>query len=104
MVINTPVQGSASDIVVDAMNRLSIISQLEDKPYLQPRINIHDDLTFYLPKRGLDSALERIIYEMLNVPFNWISVPISVGVSTGPSWGELEEIGVFKSNEVLDAA
>lgn len=95
-VFNSPVQGTAAAIVIDAMSRLS---ELGD-PELQPEINIHDDLTFIrIPKHRVDAVAERVITEMLKVPFPWVNVPITVEGSIGPNWLEMEEFGAFSSDE-----
>lgn len=94
-VINSPVQGTAAEIVFDAMSRLSEIGDIE----LQPEINIHDDLTFLrVPDDGVDVIAEKIIDTMVNVPFSWVNVPIQVEMSCGPNWADLEEVGVYASD------
>lgn len=96
--INTPTQGTASDIVVAAMTRLSRISYEEEQPQYQAVLNVHDDLTFYLPDKTLETDIERIGKEMARADvFPWISVPLTVEVSVGRNWGEQEEVEVFKS-------
>jgi len=98
-IINTPIQGTASDIVVDSMNRLSEIAQEEDLWCLQARLNIHDDLSFYIPINDADVYLTTVIDEMLAVDYDFINVPISVEVSVGPNWYELKELGEFYSDD-----
>jgi uracil-DNA glycosylase family 4 len=97
--INTPIQGTASDIVTEGMVILSRIAHEEGLPDLQPCINIHDDLTFYLPDLLLDAHIERIAKEMCSVRFPFINVPITVEVSVGKTWDAQEEIGVFSSTD-----
>jgi uracil-DNA glycosylase family 4 len=95
MVYNSPVQGTAAKIVMDGMCRLS---ELGD-PELQPEINIHDDLTFLrVPAKRFDDIAEKVINEMLDVPYDFVNVPITVDASMGPDWLELEEIGTFSSD------
>lgn len=98
MILNSPVQGTASDIVIDGMDRLSERSYLECDPNLQPALNIHDDLTFILPKNRLDYYLETIALEMINVPFKWITVPLVVEAKIGPNWADMEEVAEFSSD------
>lgn len=94
-VINSPVQGTAAEIVLDAMCRLSETGN----PQLHPEINIHDDLTWIrVPINKVDVIAEKIIGMMVAVPFDWVNVPITIEVSTGPNWMELEEIGAFSSD------
>lgn len=88
-ILNSGVQGTAAEIVLDAMSRLS---EMED-PELQPEINIHDDLTFLdiLASRA-DVVAEEIIDAMINVPFKFVNVPIVVEMGVGKNWCDLEEL------------
>ncbi len=97
--INMPVQGTAADLVCDAMVRLSHLSLTTGKPYLHPVLNIHDDLTFFIPEKVLDTTLETIIREMLTFSYDWVNVPLSVEVSIGPNWADLDPIGKFWSHK-----
>lgn len=96
-IYNSPIQGSAAEIVMDAMCRLSETGD----PELQPNINIHDDLTYIdVPVERVDTIAERIVGEMLRVPFKWAqSVPISVEMSVGENWLEMEEVATYSSDE-----
>jgi DNA polymerase-1 len=107
--INMPVQGTASDIVVDSMNRLSEFGQVQDNflsypvegiSCYQPIMNIHDDLTFYIPTKNTDEYFERIIGMMIDVPFDFINVPISVEAQAGSNWYEMEDIGTFQTGDM----
>jgi len=103
MIVNSPIQGAASDIVVDSMVRLSKQSRAMGCPHLQPVMNIHDDLTFIVPDSELDDAITEIVYQMLWTPpeWDWVNVPLSVEVEVGRHWAAMEEIGTFRSDEVL---
>ena len=95
-VYNSPVQGTAAEIVMDGMSRLS---ELGD-PELQPEINIHDDLTFLrVPADRVDEIAEKVLDQMLAVPFDWVNVPITAEASLGTDWERMEEIGDFSSDE-----
>ncbi len=94
-IYNSPIQGTAADVVLDAMSRLSETGD----PDLQPEINIHDDLTFLrVPTKRVDVVAEKIIEHMLAVPFDWVNVPISVEMSLGSNWADLKEVGVYTSD------
>ena len=95
MVINTPIQGTASDIVVDAMNRLSEIAEEKNDPPLQPILNIHDDLTFYIPIHKKRGYINKIIREMLRSSYSWVNVPLAIEVSIGKNWEEMKEVDVY---------
>jgi DNA polymerase I-like protein with 3'-5' exonuclease and polymerase domains len=92
--INFPIQSSASEIVVDAMTRLSQMALDTDTPYLHPVLNIHDDLTFCIPDNEdiIDEAIEVITTEMLRLPYDFVNVPMAVEVSIGTNWENLEDI------------
>lgn len=95
--INAPIQGTAAEVVLDAMSRLS---ETRD-PERQPEINIHDDLTFLrVPVKCVDDIAEKVIDTMLRVPFKWAHiVPITVEMSMGKNWCEFEEIGTYSSDQ-----
>lgn len=92
--INSPIQADESIIVLDAMIRLSQMS--ED---LQACLEVHDDLTFHWPENRIDELAEKTITTMLDVPFEWARVvPIGVEASIGDTWGDLKKIGEFSSD------
>lgn len=95
-VINSPIQGTGAEVVMDAMCRLSETGDWD----LQPEINIHDDLTFVsMPLNRVDELSHKIIETMLDVPFKWAkAVPWSVEMAIGDNWLELEEVGTFYSH------
>lgn len=103
--INSPIQADEAKIVMCAMNALS---ELDYKHFVQKRLpryeqrhqammEIHDDLTFRLPKKGLDERLDTIIREMVKPRFDWINVPLVVEVSVGKNWAEKESVGDFEN-------
>lgn len=95
-IFNSPVQGTAAAIVLDAMAR---ISETGD-PELQPEINIHDDLTWArVPEKKVDDFAEKILNIMLKPAFPWINVPLTVEGALGSNWLEMEEFGTFSSDE-----
>lgn len=93
-VINTPIQGTAAAIVTDAQARLARRSREEKDPYLHPRINIHDDLTFILPKQEdrLEQYIEQIAEELVQVRFPFQIVPLLVECKVGDNWCDMEEV------------
>lgn len=97
-VINMPIQGTAADIVIAAMNALSEISIQEEDPDYQNNFNGHDDLSFLLRDSVLDQKMKRIVYEMCRPRFEYINVPIVVEASVGHRWDKLEEIGKYRSD------
>lgn len=100
-IINMPIQGTAAEIVCEAMCALSERSVIEDNLDIHPILNVHDDLTFDSDDRTMDQNLKIIVEEMCKHRFRYINVPLVVEVSVGPRWSELEEIGVYRSNELF---
>jgi len=98
--INFPLQCLASDLVVDAMNRLSYIAATEGKWYLHPHLNIHDDATMLIPKKHLDTSLEIIIRTLLTFDFDFINVPLAISVSMGPDWYHMSEFSKFSTKDL----
>lgn len=99
--INSPVQGTASDIVTNAMNRLSELAYRLDKPQYQIVLNIHDDLTFILPEATLEEDIEFIAKEMCVLPFDFVNVPITIECKIGRNWGEMKELQNFETTDFL---
>ncbi|MFH1678158.1 MAG: DNA polymerase I [Candidatus Omnitrophota bacterium] len=87
--VNTPVQGSAADLIkkamVDIYRRLRELG-LESKLILQ----IHDELLFEVPSSELDKLISLVRKEMEGC-FTF-SVPIKVVVKKGKNWLETEEV------------
>lgn len=98
-ILNSPVQGTASDIVVESMKQLARMSYELRRPQLAARINLHDDLTFYLPEVSAEEDIGTIVEVMATPAFPWIDVPLTVEISAGPAWGMLQEIGTVESTE-----
>jgi DNA polymerase-1 len=84
--VNTPIQGSAADIVKVAMLNLVARlnrSQLKSKLILQ----VHDELVFEVPEIEIDEMRKLVREEMENAVK--LDIPLRVSIETGASWGEL---------------
>ena len=93
-ITNHPIQSTASyDICLKAGDRLSKLAYELDKPQYQYVINIHDDLTFYIPKDSFQEDVEFIAKEMVRPVYDWIIVPLEVEIKFGTNWGSLEKLG-----------
>jgi len=97
--INHPFQGTAAELVSDAMSRLSYLAAQTGHWYLHPILAIHDDLTFFLPEKGFEKAIETILKEMLVFDFPWVNVPMAAEVSVGRNWHSLQPLGKFWSHK-----
>jgi uracil-DNA glycosylase family 4 len=102
MVINAPIQGTASDIVTDSGNRLSRMAYKLQEPCFQYRINIHDDLTFYLRETDASDLIPVIAKAMVKPHGDWTIVPLGVELSVGYLWGELDEYTTYFTTDFYD--
>lgn len=101
-IINAPIQGTAADIVTESMAELSEMSVILEDLELQPNINVHDDLTTNLPDAGLEDRLKQIAMVMCRHRFDFINVPLIIEFSVGERWHTIQEIAVYKSNELYN--
>lgn len=86
--INTPLQGSAADLIklamIDVYDKLKK-SNLSAKMILQ----VHDELVFEISKNEKDELIKLVKTSMeLNQP---LDVPLEIDFQQGPSWMETEE-------------
>lgn len=96
--INFPIQSTAADICREALIRLGKKSFEEKKPWLLPRIEVHDDIETIVPEERLEETIQIQSSVMLSMDFDWITVPLIVEYSVGKSWGSLEEKGKFRGD------
>ena len=85
--LNTPVQGSAADIIKLAMGR--ILAGLLSRPWLRPILQVHDELTFVVPDDKVEEAVAFIKACMEQQPYPEFDVPLVAEASFGQSFGEL---------------
>lgn len=88
--LNTPIQGTAADILKLAIVR--ILEGLPLRPWLKPILQIHDELTFIIPKDKLNDAVSFIRKFMEKQPFPEFDLPLVAEASAGESFGNLEEL------------
>ena len=88
--LNTPIQGTAADILKLACGR--IISGLPERLWLKPMLQIHDELVFELPEDKADEAVVFIKECMETQPFPEFDVPIVAEASVGRNFGEMKEM------------
>ena len=95
-VINTPIQGSAAEIVLEGQNALHDMS-FQDFCYL-PRISVHDCLDFFVPEGNDDKVeyyIKTISDEMVKPRFSFITTPLMVEFKMGYNWCDLIDVGKF---------
>ena len=88
--LNTPIQGTAADILKLAIVR--ILEGLPSRPWLRPILQIHDELTFLIPKDRLQEAVAFVKGCMEQQPFPELDLPLVAEASAGESFGNLEEL------------
>ena len=100
--VNTPIQGSAGHITIYMMRYFVDRALVTGNWHWVPVLNVHDDLTFYLPDDATGDEMElEIARAMANEPrkrFPWIIVPLEVEVSRGYNWAELKPVDVVVSD------
>jgi DNA polymerase-1 len=79
---NTPIQGTAADLLKIAMTRLAepVV------PGARMVLTVHDELAFEVPEARVEDAKARIRSVMESV--HTLDVPLVVDVGAGPSWAE----------------
>ena len=88
--LNTPIQGTAADILKLAIVR--ILEGLPSRPWLKPILQIHDELTFLIPKDRLQETVAFVKGCMEQQPFPEFDLPLVAEASAGESFGNLEEL------------
>jgi DNA polymerase I len=86
--VNTPLQGTAADLIKLAMIRIDAMireRQLKSKMTLQ----VHDELVFEVPEDEIDGMRSLVREQMENVHPS-LSVPLMVEIGVGKNWRDLE--------------
>ena len=83
--MNTPIQGSAADLIKMAMLR---VAERLEKEKMQSRLllQVHDELVLESPLEERDALVDLVREEMASVME--LSVPLVVDVGFGQSWAE----------------
>jgi DNA polymerase-1 len=85
--VNMPVQGTASDIIKIAMNRID--AELRERGLrTKMLLQVHDELIFEGPASELD-ALREMVLRVMPASLS-LDVPLKVDVKVGKNWGEME--------------
>ena len=81
--VNSPIQGTAADIIKKAM--ISISRRLKQEGLkTQMIMQVHDELNFNVPVNEVDKVREIVISEMQNVV--QLSVPLIADCGVGENW------------------
>jgi len=85
LAINSVVQGSAADLIKQAMINIAHRIHREDRP-ARMLLQIHDELVFEVPQGSVDDQREMIVDEMTSAI--QLRVPLKVDVGVGKDWME----------------
>lgn len=83
LAINSVVQGSAADLIKQAMVNIDRRITRENRPS-RMLLQIHDELLFEVPAEAIPSEQEMVVHEMSNAIK--LSVPLKVEVGVGANW------------------
>lgn len=81
--MNTPIQGSAADIIKKAMIDMALRLQ-EEKLQTRLLLQVHDELIFEAPKDEIET-LKKIVPEVMENAVE-LKVPLKVDYAFGPTW------------------
>jgi len=86
MAVNSPIQGSAADLIKVAMIRVHQALQ-EQQPQTKIILQVHDELIFEVPEAHLEAAKPLVKTEMEAVgQMLGLSVPLKVDIGVGKNW------------------
>ncbi|MCP4914144.1 MAG: DNA polymerase I [Oligoflexia bacterium] len=85
--INSPIQGTAADIIKLAM--INIFNEMEEKGLKSKMLlQVHDELIFEVPEAEVETMKDLVKNGMENVVD--LSVPLDVDMGTGSNWFDLK--------------
>ncbi|MBW1797771.1 MAG: DNA polymerase I, partial [Deltaproteobacteria bacterium] len=85
MAVNTPIQGTAADLIKKAM--INIHGRLKEEGFESKMLlQVHDELVFEVPEQELERVMPMSKEEMEGV--NALRVPLKVDINKGRNWDE----------------
>ena len=88
MAINSPIQGTAADILKLAM--IEIHKEIKEKEDIKMLLQVHDELIFEVRSDKVEEYCENIKKIMENI-IN-LNVPLTVNAYSGNNWGQMDEL------------
>ncbi len=86
MAVNSPIQGSAADLIKIAMINVSRALHHE-MPHIKMILQVHDELIFEVPEKEVEEAKRLVKREMEGVGKQLgLSVPLKVDLGVGKNW------------------
>jgi len=89
MAVNTPIQGTAADLVKLAMLRVS--DAFDGNAEVGLLLQVHDELVFEVTERRAREVASRA-RELMSGALH-LDVPVVVDAKVGPNWGEMSALG-----------
>ena len=88
--LNTPIQGTAADILKIAITR--ILKGLNEQMWIRPILQVHDELVVEVPKDKLKEAASFIKKCMEERPFEDFDIPLVAEAAAGKTFGTLKDL------------
>lgn len=88
--LNTPIQGTAADILKIAITK--ILKGLNERMWIRPILQVHDELVVEVPKDKLKEAASFIKKCMEERPFEDFDVPLVAEAAAGKTFGTLKDL------------
>ncbi len=85
--VNTPLQGTAADLIKVAMIRIDAILQ-ERELKSRMTLQVHDELVFEVPEKEVETMQSLVREQMEKV--HELAVPLLVEMEAGPNWRDLD--------------
>ena len=85
--VNTPLQGTAADLIKVAMIRIDAILR-ERNLKSRMTLQVHDELVFEVPEEELE-VMQPLVREQME-KVHALAVPLQVEMGTGPNWRDLD--------------
>ena len=82
--VNSPIQGTAADIIKMAMITISKRLNEFNDPRLQLTMQIHDELCFNVPENLIEQVQQMVVNEMQNIV--QLTVPLIAEAGSGHNW------------------
>ena len=82
--VNSPIQGTAADIIKMAMITISKRLNEFNDPRLQLTMQIHDELCFNVPENIIEQVQQMVVNEMQNIV--QLTVPLIAEAGSGHNW------------------
>jgi DNA polymerase I len=85
--VNTPLQGTAADLIKVAMIRIDAALQ-ERKMKSRMTLQVHDELVFEVPEKEVET-MQSLVREQMEKA-HALAVPLLVEMEAGPNWRDLD--------------